>query len=109
VWSEEDWVSTTWPSKDPAEVLVGTFDFSAEIEAGETIVSAVVAAGILSGVDADPGALIYNGEPTEIVDGQVLIRMQGGVHQATYVLRCTATLSSGRVLVLAATLPVRSA
>lgn len=102
-------MSTLWPPKDPAEVLVGTFDFSSEVESGETIASAVVSASLVAGVDADPSSLIYNGSQTTIVGATVLFGMYGGVDQATYSLRCVATLSSGRVLVLAATLPVRRA
>jgi hypothetical protein len=45
-----------------------------------------------------------------IADGVVLQPFRAGVHGATYKLRCVATLDpTGRVLVLAANLPVRTA
>ena len=99
---------TLWPAKDPAEKLVTTFDYSADLDAGETIASANLTCTLLSGADADPSAVLY-GTPT-IAAGTVLQPITGGVEGATYTLRCAVTLTpSGRVLVLAATLPVRTA
>lgn len=99
---------THWPAKDPAETLVATFDYSAELDAGETIDVAETACTLLSGTDADP-AEVLDSAPT-IDAGTVLQRLTGGVDGATYTLRCQATLDpTGRILVLAATLPVRTA
>lgn len=99
---------TIWPAKDPAERLVATFDYREELDTGETITGAAVTCTLLSGTDANPEAVLY-GTPT-IVDGTVLQFFTGGVDGAVYTLRCQATLSpTGRVLVLAATLPVRTA
>lgn len=99
---------TLWPAKDPAETLVATFDYSADLDAGETIASATLACSLLSGTDTNPSAVL-SGTPT-IDDGTVLQRFTGGVEGATYTLRCAVTLTpSGRVLVLAATLPIRNA
>lgn len=93
---------------DPAEKLVATFDYTEDLDAGETIATAVTACTLLSGTDADPAAVLY-GTPT-IAAGTVLQPITGGVDGATYTLRCQATLDpTGRVLVLAATLPVRTA
>lgn len=99
---------TLWPAKDPAEKLVATFDYSEDLDAGETIASATLTCTLLSGTDADPAAMLY-GTPT-IAGGTVLQPITGGVDGAAYTLRCQATLDpTGRVLVLAATLPVRTA
>lgn len=101
-------MTTTWPAKDPAESLVCDFDFTAELEPSETISSCLVSVSLLSGVDPDPAAMLYTA-PT-IVTGVVLQPFRAGVHNAFYKLRCEATLSpTGRVLVLTATLPVRTA
>lgn len=98
---------TLWPSKDPAERLVASFDYRDALDAGETIANALVTATLLAGSDADPSAVL-DGLPT-ITDGLVLQPIHGGLDRASYTLRCQATLSSARVLVLAATLPVRTA
>ncbi len=100
-------MSVIWKAKDPAENLISTFDFSSEIEVGESIASASVACTLVAGVDASPGQVIHGA--ASISGSTVLRPFQGGIADATYHLRCTANLSSGRVLVLAATLPVRTA
>ncbi|MBL8396140.1 MAG: hypothetical protein JNK99_15575 [Candidatus Accumulibacter sp.] len=101
-------MSTTWPAKDPAEKLICSFDFSPELDSGETIDHATLSVTLLSGGDANPSALL-DGAP-QIAGGSVVLHaFQGGVDGANYRFRCLATLSSGRILALAATLPVRTA
>ncbi len=100
-------MSTLWEAKDPAEKLTATFDFSSELVGGESIASASVTCTVISGTDASPGQVL-NGSAS-ISGSTVLQPFQGGISGVTYDLRCVATLSSSRVLVLAATLPVRSA
>lgn len=98
---------TLWANKDPEEKLVASFDFASEIDAGESIQSVLITCTLVSGSDASP-ASVLNGSP--VISGtNVLQPFQGGVDGCTYTLRCAASLSSGRVLVLAATLPVRTA
>lgn len=100
--------TATWPAKDPAESLVCGFDFTAELDPGETISSVLVSVSLLAGVDPDPAAMLFD-LPT-IAAGVVLQPFRAGVHGAVYKLRCVATLDpTGRVLVLAANLPVRTA
>lgn len=98
-----------WPAKDPDEILVATFDFSEEIAVDETIDTATVTCTVLSGVDGDPVAVVDSALP--VIDGaSVLQRLTAGVAGASYHLRCTVDLiPTGRVLVLAATLPIRRA
>jgi hypothetical protein len=99
---------TLWPAKDPAETLVATFDYSLDLDAGETIATAATTCTLLAGTDSNPSAVL-SGSPT-IDAGMVLQPFTGGVDGAVYTLRCQATLTpTGRVLVLAATLPVRLA
>ncbi len=95
-----------WPSKDPAEALIAAFVFANEINSGETISSVQTSCTTLYGTDASPGAVL-NGLPT-ISGSSVLQPFHGGLDGVSYTLRCVATLSSGRILVRAATLPVRT-
>lgn len=102
-------LKTVWPAKDPEEALVAEFDYATEIQAGETIVGMDVSCGVVAGVDPDPAAVL-NGFPILDLTGRsVLQPFHAGLHGVNYHLRCVATLSSGRVLVRAAILPVRTA
>lgn len=100
---------TNFPAKDPVEALVITFEFAAEINVDETIAAApAVSVSLLSGADEAPGDVLA-GSPA-VSGSAVLHAVHGGINGAAYLLRCAATLvPSGRVLVLAATLPVRDA
>jgi hypothetical protein len=99
---------TRWPAKDPEEVLVCTFDFAAAIDDGEAISIAIVSSALEAGADPTPAAVL-SGTPS-ISGGSVLQALQSGVVGASYAIRCVATLGpTGRVLVLAATLPIRRA
>lgn len=96
-----------WPAKDPGETVNATFDFTAGVPEGVTLDSATVAVSLAGGADAAASGVLA-GSPT--LDGSnVLQRLSAGVAGATYTVRCVATLSTGSVLVLAATLPVRLA
>lgn len=88
--------------KDPAEIIVVSFDFAA---LAAVVQSPVVTAEVVSGVaDATPGALLSGAAQ---VDGaQVLQQVVGGVAGATYLIRCQVDTASGQRYVLAATLPV---
>lgn len=98
---------TLWPDKDPAEsLLVATFAYANELQAGESIASAAITCTVLSGTDPSPASMLV-GSP-QISGSNVLQNFSGGVDGVTYTLRCVATMSpTGRVLVRAATLPVR--
>lgn len=97
----------TWIAKDPAEALVATFDFTLALDDLETISVASVTSTLLAGVDASPAAVISG---TPVIDsGAVKCPFGGGVDGASYTLRCQITTSASRILVLAATLPVRTA
>lgn len=98
----------TWPAKDPDEVLVAAFDFTTEVNTGETISAAIVDCSVVSGVDANPSAVLTGA--AVVSAGVVLQPFGGGLEGVNYALRCEATLTpTNRVLVLAANLPVRGA
>lgn len=98
----------SWPTKDPSESLVREWDFSSRLNAGETISGVVVAVSLLAGADPNPATMLLSA--ATIAGGVVSQPVRGGVHGAAYKFRCVATLApSGRVLVLAATLQVRTA
>jgi len=96
------------PAKDPAEVISLTWDFSRALDPLELVSAAQITIALDSGAAAQPLDLIHYGL---IVDHPLVHHyLSGGVHGATYLVRCQATLApSGRILILAATLPVRTA
>lgn len=97
-----------FPDKDPVERLVLRFDLSAELDAGETALSAVVSIGVAQGGGTDPSpAAVLSGSPTVLPTGMVLQMVQGGVVGVTYRVKAALTLSSGRVLAMSGHLPVR--
>lgn len=99
----------TLDPKDPAEVIVLTWDYTAALDATETITGAQTSTALLSGADDAPIDLTLSGSPI-IAGGLIKQAVTGGQAGATYLVRCQATLApSGRILVLAATLPVRTA
>lgn len=99
----------TLDPKDPAEVIVLTWDYTAALDATETITGAQTSTALLSGADAAPIDLTLSGSPI-IAGGLIKQAVTGGQAGANYLVRCQATLApSGRILVLAATLPVRTA
>lgn len=98
--------AVAWPPKTPAEVLTATFDFADEMDSGETIEATEVECQTVSGIDPAPGLVLYG---PHTVDAQKILQpFSGGISGVTYTLRCTVTLSSGRVLVCAGRLPVRA-
>jgi len=98
----------TLPAKDPAEILSLTWDFSPALDQFELVSAAQITIALDSGVAAQPLDLVHYGL---LVDHPLIHHLlSGGVHGANYLVRCQATLApSGRILVLAATLPVRTA
>lgn len=95
--------------KDPEETVILTFDFIKALDSAETIQSAVTTALVHSGTDPSPGAIISGAASFSNQDGKVMQAVTGGVVGVTYAVRCKATTSSGKVLVLAALLPVKNA
>lgn len=100
----------TLDPKDPAEVIVLTWDYTAALDATETITGAQTSTALISGADDAPIDLTLSGSPIIAGGGLIKQAVTGGQAGANYLVRCQATLApSGRILVLAATLPVRTA
>jgi hypothetical protein len=93
------------PIKDPAEVVVIAFDFSAELLAETITGSPIITCTAYQGVDASPGAVIY-GAPA-VVGQTVTQTVCAGLDGIDYKLRGVITTSGGRTLVLSGILPVR--
>lgn len=96
-----------WPAKDPAEARVASILCAEEMDDGETISSVAVTISVLSGVDAGAAAMLY--QSATISGSTVYQPFRDGVAGVTYLLRAVITLSSGRILVGTATLPVETA
>lgn len=93
------------PIKDPAEVVIISFDFSAELVTESITGSPTVACTVHKGMDTSPGAVIY-GAPA-VVGQTVMQTVCAGIDVVDYKLRALITTSGGRTLVLSGILPVR--
>lgn len=90
---------------DPKHVTeVDDIPFEFALALGETILSQTVTCTVFRGTDASPASLL-NGLPS-VAANLVVQRVQGGVADTVYLLLCRVTTSAGRVLVVAAYLPV---
>jgi len=94
-----------WPQKDPIEKVWATFAYGPGLEPGETILSAAMTVTLKQGTDASPAAIL-DGAVVILAGGRVLQRVRGGIAGAGYLIRCAATTSTGRVLLLAGVVPV---
>jgi len=101
-------MSTMLPSKDPAETVVVSFLFASEVLAGETVSSCTVVASVYAGLDPTPAAVL-SGTVDLSLAPTVMQKVAAGVDGTTYLLKATATLSTGRVLIRKGILPVTSA
>lgn len=97
-------MTTTFPKKDPGEKFWISFDYTNELDAGETIISTVISNETIGGVDASPAGML-SGSAT-IQPGAVLQIIMDGKAGCTYAPKCLATTSAGRILARAAELPV---
>lgn len=93
--------------KDPEETVVVAFDFTRDLDPGETISSPVVTIAVSVGTDASASSVLSGSATagTAVVTQTVT----SGVADVDYRLQCKVTTSASRVLVLAAILPVREA
>ena len=90
-------------SKDPAEEITLTFDYTAT---GGTITNPSVTVKVVRGIDPNASAMI-SGSP-QISDGnKVLQKVIGGLRDCDYEFRCFATVNGDRPLIHDV-LPVRS-
>lgn len=88
--------------KDPSEIIVVTFDFTAL----STVVSAPVVSVILVDgvVDASPSAILSG--VAQVTGAVVKQKIQGGVHGANYKLRCQVDTPLGERFIESAILSV---
>jgi hypothetical protein len=93
--------------KDPEEVVTLTFDFADELGAETINPGPAVAVAVKKGADPDV-AQVANGAP-QVSGATVLQSVKAGVAGVDYAVRCKATTSGGRVLVIARVLPIRNA
>lgn len=93
-------------AKDPGEKIVLTFDFSAELAAGETITS-VSAVAITSAQDASPSGVLNGAASIGADNASVLQPVQAGVAGASYAIKVTAATSNAlKVLAMTGILAV---
>jgi hypothetical protein len=87
-----------FPNKLIEEKLVLGFEFTAELNAGETLTGTpAVTASVVEGTDAAPSGLL-NGA-AQISDGTVLVPVKNGVTGVTYEIRViVATSNAAKVL-----------
>jgi hypothetical protein len=97
-------MTTAIGPKHPDEIKVVSFEFSTELEAGETISSALVTATTKIGGDASPSAILLSAP--QISGTKILQRVQAGVQGCVYSLKAKATGNGGLVHVIAADLEV---
>lgn len=98
----------TLSSKDPAEKVVVTFDFTLALNPGETLTTVVsVTSSVVLGSDPAPTALL-SGAASVSAGALIQQQVQGGIDATNYYIKALANTSAGRTLALAAILPVRS-
>ena len=92
--------------KDPGETEIFTFDFTAALGTGESIITAAVACTVVSGVDAGAAAMV---DGAAQIDGTLVVqKIQAGISGNRYTLIATVTTSAGQTLMLAGGLSIQS-
>lgn len=94
------------PPKDPEERVPLLFNFSADMLYGETIEDAEISVSLKQGVDGGKDGTLY--VPRNLLTGRVQQWISGGLDDVSYLYRCKATTSLGRVLVLGLVVPVKA-
>lgn len=92
------------PNKLAGDIKNYTFDFSGLLAVGETISTQSVAAGVYSGTDATPSAIISGAASAS--GAVVTQKITGGTVGVIYELTCTITTSTGETLLLSGLLAV---
>ncbi len=92
------------PTKLAASTVPVTCDFISQLAQGEAIISLLVVASVVAGVDPDPSAIISgSGSVAQNVGTQVIT---GGLPGVTYQLAFGAVTNHGNSLVIYALLAV---
>ena len=98
-------------SIDPDEQVVITFDFSAALDAGETL-SGSIATSVTAvlGNDAAPAAILNGVAACDNTSTRVLQPVKGGLPDHDYAIKVVCVTSNPqKVLALVAHLPIRQA
>lgn len=96
--------STTWPNKYTVERVTAEFDFSKDLEPGDTVASVQLLVTTVQGVDAAPSAVLFGA--AQIKGARVFQQLQAGLGGRSYRVECRATTANNNLLVLARVLPV---
>lgn len=101
-------MTTNFDNKDIAEKVVLTYDFSAELDAGETLTGAItVSVAVTRGTDASPSAILNGAAAYDGTSKMVLQGVQAGVAGCGYKIKVVApTTNPKKVLALSGVLPV---
>lgn len=96
--------STTWPNKYSVERVTAEFDFSKDLEPGDSVVSVQMLVTTVRGVDALPAAVLFGA--ATIKGARVFQQLQGGVANCSYRVESRVTTANNNLLLLARVLPV---
>ena len=99
-------IEDSFSTKDPAADRTFSFGMPGWLEPGETLTGVVFSMLVVSGVDANPSAMLSGAGQVSGTD--VLQRVLGGIDGVTYRLRAVVTTSNPHTLVVSALLPVHS-
>jgi hypothetical protein len=98
-------MTTRFSVVDPAEVIVLTFDFSAGLNTGETLVAPTVSVSVDYGTDPAASAIV---KASQISGQTVLVQVSGMLDGVDYHLHCLCTTSNAaKTLMDAGVLPCR--
>ena len=96
--------------KDPAEKVVLTFDFTAELITGETLSGTPTVTVSANGVDSTPSSVLNGAAFFDATNKMVLQPIKDGIADVDYTFRVTsATSNAQKVLTRAGILEMRLA
>jgi hypothetical protein len=95
----------TFPSKDPQEVKLITFDFTGEAPTGAILTSPVIVVAQAKGIGAVIGDVVLVGSPA--ISGLKVRQLASlGITGASYLLRCDVDGDNGEHHIIEKWLPV---
>lgn len=98
-------MTTRFSDVGPAEEIVLTFDYAAELPAGTTLDTPTVVVEVDRGVDPAAAAIVV---AAQVIDATVLVPVAGMLADTDYHITCTCTTSTPELtLTRAGVLPCR--
>jgi len=96
--------------KDPNELVILTFDFSAGLASGETLSGVpVVSCGTVYGTDPSPASVLAGGNILNATSTALFVPVMGGLDGCDYdIVVKYPTTNAKKTLVLGGILPVRA-